>query len=63
MTFVWTFTDVVCFVYQNKNLTKYAKVNTKGTSRGIRQTQKQVTKLRINNEIKYLYAKKQNINK
>jgi hypothetical protein len=43
--------------------TKTPYPNIMGISRAIRQTQKQVTKLRINNEIKHLYAKKQNINK
>jgi hypothetical protein len=44
---------------QNKNtIPKYAKVTIMGTSKAIKQTQRQATKLRINNEIKYLYATK-----
>jgi hypothetical protein len=44
-------------------VTKYAKITIKGTSKTVKQTLRQATKLRINNEIKHLYAKKQNINK
>jgi hypothetical protein len=49
---------------QCKNvIPKYAKITINGTSKAIKQTQQKATKLRINNEIKYLYAKKQNIKK
>jgi hypothetical protein len=49
---------------QHKNvIPKYAKITIKGTSKTVKQTLRQATKLRINNEIKHLYAKKQNINK
>jgi hypothetical protein len=48
---------------QNKYIiTKYAKLIIKVTSKAIKRTQRQATKLRINNEIKYLYARKHNIN-
>jgi hypothetical protein len=48
---------------QNRNIIpKYANIAIKGTSRAIKLTQKQAIKLRIKNEIKYLYVKKQNIN-
>jgi hypothetical protein len=40
---------------------KYANLKLKGTSNAVKLTQKQLTKLRVNNELKYLYIKKQNI--
>jgi hypothetical protein len=49
---------------QYKNvIPKYAKITIKCTSKTVKQTLWQATKLRINNEIKHLYTKKQNINK
>jgi hypothetical protein len=42
-------------MYQNKNsIPNYAKINIKNTSKAVEQTQGQTTKLRINNEIKYV---------
>jgi hypothetical protein len=47
----------------SNNITpKYAKIKINGISRAAKQTQKQATKLRINNELKHLYTRKQNIN-
>jgi hypothetical protein len=42
---------------------KYAYLKLKGTSNAVNLTKIQLTKLRVNNELKYLYIKKQNINK
>jgi hypothetical protein len=57
-------TLVVNLICLYKSITpKYAKIRIQGTSRAAKRTQNQVTTLRINNELKHLYAKKQNINK
>jgi hypothetical protein len=42
--------------------TKYADLKLKGSNSAVKLTQKQLTKLRINNELKFLYIKKQQIN-
>jgi hypothetical protein len=41
---------------------KYAKINMKGTNKAVQQTQWQIRKLRISNEIKSLSTKKHKIN-
>jgi hypothetical protein len=48
---------------KNKNITpKYVNLKLKDSNNAIKLTQKQLTKLRINNELKFLYIKKQQIN-
>jgi hypothetical protein len=48
---------------QNRNIIpRYANITQRGTSNATKLTQRQAIKLRIKNEIKYLYIKKQNIN-
>ena len=48
---------------QNKNITpRYANLKLKGSNNATKLTQKQLIKIRINNELKFLYIKKQNIN-
>jgi hypothetical protein len=48
---------------RSKNITpQYAKIKINGTSRAAKQTRKQATKLRINSELKHLYARKRNVN-
>ena len=48
---------------KSKNITpNYARQKIKGSTYAAKLTQKQLTKLRINNELKFLYIKKQQIN-